>query len=83
MTTSEHLIENAITFFEDNKKLSVDELYDNFMNDKLIIAQAKEVGISMRDIWRMAQYIHCTYIPYIKNKTKHEMIKRYGYEVEE
>jgi hypothetical protein len=83
MTTSEHLIENAITFFEYNEKLSAHELYDKFMNNKLIIRQAQEVGISMRDIWYMAQYINCVYIPYIREKVEDEMIKRYGYEVEE
>ena len=83
MTTSEHLIENAITFFEHNEKLSANELYDRFMNNKLIIKQAKEVGISMRDIWYMAQYLWCAYIPYIREKVEDEMIERYGYEVED
>lgn len=79
MSTSEHLIENAIGFIEEHKE----NCYENFMENKLIQEQAKFVGISMRDIWLMAQYVYYTYIPYIRRKVENEIIKRYGYEVEE
>ena len=81
MTTSEHLIENAICFIE--KHNNDENCYENFMGNKLIQEQAKFVGISMEDIWLIAQYVYYTYIPYIRNKVEDEMIKRYGYEVED
>lgn len=83
MTTSEHLIENALTFYEENRKLGAHELYEKFMENKLLKKQAEFIGISMKDVWFMAQYLWCTYIPYIREKVEDEMIERYGYKVEE
>lgn len=82
MTTSEHLIENALTFYEENRKLGAHELYEKFMENKLLKEQAEFVGISMKDVWFMAQYLWCTYIPYIREKVEDEMVERYGYGVE-
>ena len=78
MTTSEHLIENAIGFLEEHKE----NCYENFMENKLIQEQAKFVGISMRDIWLIAQYVCCVYKPFIRMQVEDEMVERYGYGVE-
>lgn len=64
MTISEHLIENAITRIESGCG-SIE-----FMKDSILIEQAKEVGISMQDLWGMAQYIKYTYKPSIEHETK-------------
>lgn len=79
MTISEHLIENALCFFERNKHLKSEILCENFLIDELLNEQAKEIGISMLDLWYVTQYIDCTYRPHIENKVK----ARYGYDIDE
>lgn len=77
MTISEHLIENAI------ERLEMGYDYDDFMASKLLKEQAKQVGISMTDLWYMAQYIYYTYIPIIEGQIKEEMVKKYGFDIDE
>ena len=73
MTISEHLIENAI------ERLEMGYDYDDFMSAKILKEQARQVGISLTDLWYMAQYIYYVYKPHIESKIK----ERYGYDIDE
>lgn len=79
MTNAEHLIENAISFFEKSKDIS----YEEFKENQLIKEQAELIGVSILDIWYMAQYIHYTYRPSIRDEIEDEMIEKYGYRLED
>lgn len=72
MTISEHLIENAI------ERLEMGYDYDDFMSAKILKEQARQVGISLTDLWYMAQYIYYVYKPHIESEIK----ERYGYDID-
>ena len=75
MTTSEHLIENAICQIE---KSSYDA-YEDFMANKLLQKQAEKVGISMTDLWYITQYVCYTYKPLVEYAVK----AKYGFDIDE
>lgn len=75
MTISEHLIENALCQIE---KTSYNT-YEDFMSNKLLKKQAEKVGISMTDLWYIAQYVYYTYRPEVEYKVK----EKYGFDIDE
>lgn len=75
MTTSEHLIENALCQIG---KTSNDS-YEDFMSNKLLQKQAEKVGISMTDLWYITQYVYYTYKPLIEYAVK----AKYGFDIDE
>lgn len=75
MTISEHLIENALVQIEKNSYNS----YEEFMTSELLQKQSKKVGISMTDLWYMAQYVYYTYRPSVEYKVK----EKYGFDIDE
>ena len=72
MTISEHLIENALNRIESGYG------YDDFVSTTILKEQAKQIGISLIDLWYMAQYIYYTYKPHIESEIK----ERYGYDID-
>ena len=79
MTNSEHLIENVLYLIEHNEGNG----YEAVMQSELIQQQAKAVGISMNDIWCIAQYVYYCYKPMIESRIAHQLIDRYGYEIDD
>lgn len=75
MSIAEHLIENALALIERNPECS----YEKFMSSELLKEQAEEVGISMRALWDMAQYVSCVYNLQLCDSAIDEMEKAYGY----
>lgn len=73
MEISEHLIENALD------RIASGCGYDCFMETTILKEQAKQVGISLTDLWYMTQYIYYTYKPHIEMEIK----ERYGYDIDE
>lgn len=82
MMTSEHLIENALFEFEEANKEGI-RAYDAVTQSKIIQEQAKHIGISMNDVWYIAQYVYYCYKPYVEQKATRELIDKYGYELED
>lgn len=72
MTISEHLIENAI------ERLEMGYDYEDFMSAMVLKEQADKVGISLTDLWYMAQYVYYVYKPHIESEIK----ERYGFDID-
>ena len=62
MTNLEHYTENAISFIENSGE------YKDFFNQPLLKELAEETGISLSDMWEIAQYTVCTYKPWVKTE---------------
>ena len=61
MKVSEHLIEAALSFYEEQDELGVENIYEVFVENKVLKALAEQVGIKLTDLWFITQYIECTY----------------------
>ena len=59
MTNAEHLIENAMMAFKRDFERDInDEKYrKSFFSNEMNIDMATEIGISLEDVWYMAQYV--------------------------
>lgn len=57
MTCAEHLIENAVVAFERGGS------YEDFASADCNIAMAETTGISLHDVWAMADYVVHTLKP--------------------
>ena len=59
MTNAEHLIENAMMAFKRDFERGIkDEKYrKSFFSNEMNIDMATEIGISLEDVWGMAQYV--------------------------
>lgn len=64
MTNLEHYTENAISFIENGGE------YKDFFNQPLLKELAEETGISLSDMWEIAQYTVCTYKPWVKTQLR-------------
>lgn len=74
MSNVEHLIENAIHFIETS-----DNPYEALHN-KRDIDQAKAAGVSLNDIWLIAQHVYYTLRPEWIEQGRQEIITKHGYE---
>ena len=75
MSIAEHLIENAIYEWKRNHD------FEKFMNSGILLEQCKEVGISIKDLWQMTQYIFDNYTPDIQQEVANKIIADYGYNI--
>lgn len=82
MMISEHLINSALREIERANQNGYDA-HKCVMQSKNIQEHAKHVGISMDDVWYIAQYVYYCYKPYVEEKATRELIDRYGYELED
>lgn len=62
MTNLEHYTENAISFIKNGGE------YKDFFNQPLLKELSEETGISLSDMWEIAQYTVCTYKPWVKTE---------------
>lgn len=77
MTNLEHYIENAICYLENNGT------YEDFFNQKLLKLGEEQTGISLKDMWEMAQYIVYSYKPCIVRETEERVENKYGYKLDD
>ena len=77
MTNLEHYVENAIWFLEKGGT------HKEFFNNIWLQEGERLTGISLPQMWEIAQYVVYTYKPCIESECTEKLIKLYGYEVEE
>lgn len=75
MTKAEHLISRAMELLERG--------YEAFMKDKALLRLSNESGVDMEIICEIAQYIKCSYTPYIADKIYKNVEKEYGYSLDD
>ena len=61
MTDVEHYVENAISFLEAGGE------YEEFFKSPMLKYGEQQTSISLSDMWEIAQYVVCTYKPFIEN----------------
>ena len=85
MTNAEHLIENALMSMKkaENKGTDVYEAFQDEMSHKHNNAMLKEVCVTKKELWEIAQYIMYTHDVGIKSDVRAEMEDRYGYRLDQ
>ena len=85
MTNCEHLIENALMSMKkaENERADVYEAFQNEMNNDYNKAMLREVCITKKELWEIAQYIMYVYEDDIKSDVRTEMEDRYGYRLDQ
>ena len=84
MTNCEHLIENALMSMQKarNERTDVYEAFQDEMNSSHNKAMLREVCVTKKELWEIAQYIMYTYEVDIKNDLEAEIENRYGYRLD-
>lgn len=85
MTNCEHLIENALMSMQKarNERTDVYEAFQDEMNSNHNKAMLREVCVTKKELWEIAQYIMYTYEDDIKSDVRAEMEDRYGYRLDQ
>lgn len=84
MTNCEHLIENALMSMQKarNKQADVYEAFQDEMNHNYNKAMLREVCVTKKELWEIAQYIMYVYETGIKSDLEAEIENRYGYRLD-
>lgn len=80
MTNVEHYIENALCYLEKNH--AKEDCFDSFFTNKRLIEGERKTGVSLRDMWQIAQYVFFDFRVNIENDLLEKVVEAYGYEVE-
>ena len=77
MTSLGHLVDNAVSALEHGRN------FDTWRAERTthINKRYANTSLSFEDIWEIANYIYYDYRHYIEDKTRAEMIEKYGYEI--
>lgn len=84
MTNAEHLIENALMSMQKARNANADtyEAFQDEMNHNHNKIMLREVCVTKKELWEIAQYIMYTYEDGIKSDFEAEMENRYGYKLD-
>ena len=85
MTNCEHLIENALMSMQKarNERADVYEAFQDEMSHNYNKAMLREVCVTKKELWEIAQYIMYVYEDGIKSDVRAEMEDRYGYRLDQ
>lgn len=85
MTNAEHLIENALQSMQIARSRNEDtyEAFQNEMNHVYNKEMLREVCVTKKELWEIAQYVMYVYEPDIKYNLEEEMENRYGYRLDQ
>lgn len=85
MTNCEHLIENALTSMKraEEKGTDVYEAFQDAMSHNHNKAMLREVCVTKKELWEIAQYIMYVYEDGIRSDVRAEMEDRYGYRLDQ
>ena len=85
MTNCEHLIENALISMKEakDKEADVHEAFQDEMNHDYNKAMLREVCVTKKELWEIAQYIMYVYEDCIKSDVRAEMEDHYGYKLDQ
>lgn len=85
MTNCEHLIENALMSMKKARNENADtyEAFQDEMNHNYNKAMLREVCVTKKELWEIAQYIMYVYEDDIKSDVRAEMEDRYGYRLDQ
>lgn len=85
MTNCEHLIENALMSMKkaESDGVSTYDAFQNAMNSNHNKAMLREVCVTKKELWEIAQYIMYIYEEDIKSDIRAEMENRYGYRLDQ
>lgn len=85
MTNCEHLIENALMSMQKarNERVDVYEAFQDEMNSNHNKAMLREVCVTKKELWEIAQYIMYTHDVCMKDDFEAEMENRYGYRLDQ
>lgn len=75
MSNAEHLIENALVYYEMYKN------FDYFRSAEYNIRMAEEIGISLKDIEAMAIHILYAFKPDWEQAAEDRLVEQYGYDI--
>ena len=67
----------------ENERADVYEAFQNEMNNDYNKAMLREVCITKKELWEIAQYIMYVYEDDIKSDVRTEMEDRYGYRLDQ
>ncbi len=85
MTNCEHLIENALMSMQKarNERADVYEAFQDEMSHVYNKEMLREVCVTKKELWEIAQYVMYVYEPDIKYNLEEEMENRYGYRLDQ
>ena len=77
MLCIEHLISSAYHAIDEH------QTFEQWRNEIYIQDNLKRVAATAHEIWAMAQYVYFSIKPFIEWDKEDEMIKKYGYKLED
>ena len=85
MTNCEHLIENALMSMKkaENERADTYEAFQDEMSHDYNKAMLREVCVTKKELWEIAQYIMYVYEVDIKSDVRAEMEDHYGYRLDQ